>query len=89
MGNQLFCNGYASAKTLGQGRHGRILAGPDLLAVYYLARAVRLAIRYIGSSKAAKLKETTAGMRSYSELERQIQAAIDEEVLFVMMPPRN
>lgn len=66
-------------KHLGKAGMGGVLAGPDLLAVYYLARAVRLAIRYIGSSKAAKLKETTAGMRSYSELERQIQAAIDEE----------
>ncbi len=64
---------------LGKAGIGGVLAGPDLLEVYYLARAVRLAIRYTSNSKAVRLKEITARMRSFPELEKQIQGAIDEE----------
>ncbi|MEQ8200238.1 MAG: endonuclease MutS2 [Syntrophomonadaceae bacterium] len=64
---------------LGKAGMGGILAGPDLLEVYFLVRAVRLAVKYTGSSKAVRLKEITAGLVSFPELEKTIHGAIDEE----------
>lgn len=58
---------------------GGVLTGPDLLKIYYLVRAVRLAVRYTDSSKAIRLKEVTAGLTSFPEIEKKIHGAIDEE----------
>lgn len=58
---------------------GGILAGPDLRDVYLLVRAVRLAIKYTGGSKAKRLRVIADGMKSFPELEKLIHAAIDEE----------
>lgn len=58
---------------------GGVLAGPDLLKIYYLVRAVRLAVRYTDNSKAIRLKEVTAGLTTFPEIEKKIHGAIDEE----------
>ncbi|MDD4775302.1 MAG: endonuclease MutS2, partial [Syntrophomonas sp.] len=64
---------------LGKAGIGGILAGLDLREVYYLVRAVRLAIKYTGGAKVVRLQTVVAELRSFPNIERQIQAAIDEE----------
>lgn len=66
-------------KHLGKARIGGVLAGGDLLDVYHLLRAARLAIKYIGGSSARMLKNAAAELKSNPELEKQIQTAVDED----------
>lgn len=56
-----------------------ILTGSELLDIYYLVRASRLAVKYTASSKGPRLQAISNQITSYLDLEKQIQAAIDEE----------
>jgi len=66
-------------KHLGKVRIAGVLEPADLLDIYHLVRAARLAAKYIGSSSAQVLTAIAADLKSFPELERQIQSAIDED----------
>ena len=66
-------------KHLGKARIAGVLDPSDLLDVYHLVRAARLAIKYIGSSSAQVLTVLASELKSHPDLEKQIQAAIDED----------
>ena len=65
-------------KHLGKARISGILDPADLLDIYHLVRAARLALKYIGAS-AKVLTAIAADLTSHPDLEKQIQAAIDED----------
>jgi len=64
---------------LAKTRIAGILASSELLDIYHLLRASRLALKYIGGSSARVLKTTATEIKSYPELENQIQMAIEED----------
>ncbi len=66
-------------KHLGKARIAGILDAPDLLDVYHLLRASRLALKYAGGSSGQVLPAITNRLTSIPELEKQIQTAIDED----------
>ncbi|MEA4927027.1 MAG: endonuclease MutS2 [Syntrophomonadaceae bacterium] len=66
-------------KHLGKARIAGILDAPDLLNVYHLLRASRLALKYAGGSTGQVLPAIANRLTSIPELEKQIQTAIDED----------
>ncbi len=67
------------AKQLTKAGLAGILTGSELLDIYYLVRASRLAIKYTTSTKCPRLHMMTTQITNYPDLERQIQASIDED----------
>lgn len=66
-------------KQLAKTRMAGLLTAYELLDIHHLLRASRLAVRYISATKAPLLKTTADRIQNYSELEKQLQQAIDED----------
>ena len=66
-------------KHLGKARISGILAPSELLDIYHLLRASRLAVKYTSGSTARILKEIASEIKNDPALEKQIYESIDED----------
>lgn len=64
---------------LAKARVAGVLMPGELMDIYHLLRASRLAVSYTDRPSAARLKQVTAGIRENGDLERKIFAAVDED----------
>lgn len=64
---------------LAKARVEGILAAHELLAIYHLLRASRLAVKYTGGASVRVLRDIVAEITIQPALENQIQAAINED----------
>lgn len=66
-------------KQLGKARIAGILSSSELLDVYWLLRASRLAVKYTGGASSRLIKAIAAEIQDNPTLEKQLQEAIDED----------
>jgi DNA mismatch repair protein MutS2 len=66
-------------KELGKARIAGILSPSELLEIYRLLRVSRLAVKYIGTSKARLIKTIAADIKDNPSLEKRLSEAIDED----------
>jgi DNA mismatch repair protein MutS2 len=66
-------------KQLAKARIAGILSSSELLDVYWLVRASRLAVKYTGGASSRLIKDIAAEIQDNPTLEKQLQEAIDED----------